>query len=91
MNIQRAPLITKLVVLALLIAVAVTLLDLRGQFQQAQSDLELVQAQVTVQRQTNAALADAVENSEDPGRQADIARDKLGLVEPGEILFYFTD
>lgn len=91
MNIQRAPLMTKLVVLALLIAVAVTLLDLRGQIQQAQSDLELVQAQVTVQRQTNAALADAVENSEDPDRQADIARDKLGLVEPGEILFYFTD
>ena len=24
-------------------------------------------------------------------RQADIARDKLGLVEPGEVIFYFTD
>ena len=46
---------------------------------------------MTVQRQTNADLADAVENSGDSDRQADIARDKLGLVEPGEVIFYFTD
>ena len=49
------------------------------------------QRQVTVQRQTNADLTDAVENSGDSDRQADIARDKLGLVEPGEVIFYFTD
>ena len=36
-------------------------------------------------------LAEAVENSDDPDRQADIARGKLGLVEPGEYIFRFTD
>ena len=41
--------------------------------------------------QVNADLADAVENSGDPERQADIARNKLGLVEPGEQVIYFTD
>ena len=36
-------------------------------------------------------LAEAEENSDDPDRQADIARGKLGLVEPGEYIFRFTD
>ena len=36
-------------------------------------------------------LADAVENSGDPERQADLARSKLDLVEPGEYIFRFTD
>ena len=36
-------------------------------------------------------LADAVKNSDDPERQADIARSKLGLVAPGERIFYFTN
>ena len=88
MKTQKASLLTKLVVLALLIGVATALLNLRGLIQ---ADLAEAQRQVTVQRQTNADLADAVENSGDSDRQADIARDKLGLVEPGEVIFYFTD
>ncbi|MCI9119782.1 MAG: hypothetical protein HFF30_08525 [Flavonifractor sp.] len=91
MKTQKASLLTKLVVLALLIGVATALLNLRGLIQQAQADLAEAQRQVTVQRQTNADLTDAVENSGDSDRQADIARDKLGLVEPGEVIFYFTD
>ncbi len=91
MKTKKATLSTKLVVLALLIGVATALLNLRGQIQRAQEDLIQAQRQVTVQRQTNAELSDAVENSSDASRQADIARDKLGLVEPGEVIFYFTD
>lgn len=91
MRIQRASILTKLVVLALLIGTATALLGMRGQIQTAQADLAELQAQVAAQKQTNADLADAVENSGDPERQADIARSKLGLVEPGEYIFYFTD
>ena len=91
MHIQRASLLTKLVILALLIAAATGLLNLRKQILTAQADLAQAQAQVAAQKQTNADLADAVENSGDPDRQADIARSKLGLVEPGEYVFYFTD
>ena len=47
--------------------------------------------QVAEQTQVNADLSDAVENSGDPDRQADLAREKLGLVEPGEYIFRFTD
>ena len=90
MKTQKASLLTKLVVLALLIGVATALLNLRGLIQQAQADLAEAQRQVTVQRQTNADLADAVENSGDSDRQADIARDKLGMVLPGEKVFHLS-
>ena len=77
---KKASLLTKLVVL-----------NLRQQILTAQSDLAEAEAQVAAQKQVNADLSDAVENSDDPDRQADIARGKLGLVEPGEYIFRFTD
>ncbi len=91
MKIKRASLLTKVVILALLVASATGLLTLRSQLNQAQADLAQAQRQLEQQTQINADLADAVENSGDPERQADIARDKLGLVEPGEYVFRFTD
>lgn len=91
MKVKKASLLTKLVVLALLIGSATGLLTMRSQLQTAQADLADAQRQVEAQKQINADLADAVENSGDPDRQADLARDKLGLVEPGEYVFRFTD
>nr|WP_317325859.1 septum formation initiator family protein [uncultured Flavonifractor sp.] len=91
MKVKKASLLTKLVVLALLIGSATGLLTMRSQLQNAQADLADAQRQVEEQKQINADLADAVENSGDPDRQADLARDKLGLVEPGEYVFRFTD
>lgn len=91
MKLKKASLLTKLVVLALLIGTATGLLTMRSQLQTAQADLADAQRQVAEQKQVNADLADAVENSGDPDRQADLARDKLGLVEPGEYVFRFTD
>ncbi|MEQ2457027.1 septum formation initiator family protein [Flavonifractor hominis] len=91
MHIKKASLLTKLVVLLLLVGAATGLLNLRKQILSAQTELAQAQSQVAAQKQTNADLADAVENSGDPDRQADIARSKLGLVEPGEYVFRFTD
>ena len=91
MRTKKAGFLTKLVVLALLIATATTLLSMRKQIQTAQSDRDQLVAQVAEQTQVNADLADAVENSDDPERQADIAREKLGLVQPREQVIYFTD
>ena len=91
MKLKKASLLTKLVILTLLIGTATGLLTMRSQLQAAQADLAAAQKQVEEQKQINADLADAVENSNDPERQADLARDKLGLVEPGEYVFRFTD
>ena len=49
MKTKKASILTKLVVLALLIGVASALLNLRGQIQQAQSDLTQAQAEVAAQ------------------------------------------
>ena len=91
MKLKKASLLTKFVILTLLIGTATGLLAMRSQLQTAQTDLAAAQKQVEEQKQINADLADAVENSGDPERQADLARDKLGLVEPGEYVFQFTD
>ena len=91
MKLKKASLLTKLVILTLLIGTATGLLTMRSQLQAAQADLAAAQKQVEEQKQVNADLADAVENSDDPERQEDLARSKLGLVEPGEYIFRFTD
>ncbi len=91
MQIKKAGFLTKIVVLALLIAASVTLLRMQGQIAQAQRERQELQQQVSRQTQVNADLQDAVDHSGDPDRQADIARNELGLAAPGEKVIIFTD
>ena len=66
MRFKRAGFLTKIVVLALLIYMATSLLDLRGQIQAAQDQRDILAQQVADQRLTNQDLADAIEHSDDP-------------------------
>ena len=91
MRMKKAGLATKLVVLALLIGLSITLLDMRAQLQSAQAQKAELEGQVQAQTQVNADLSDAVQNKDDPQRQEDIARDALGLVKPGEIIVKITE
>lgn len=91
MRSKKAGLLTKMVVLALLAATAMGLLNVRSQILQAEAERASMEAQVAQQTQTNADLADAVAHSDDPERQEDIARTKLGLVTPGARVFIYTD
>lgn len=91
MVLKKAGLLTKLVILTLLIASAVSLLGLREQISRAQEEQRDLELQVARQTQVNADLRDAIDHSEDPDRQADIARDELGLAAPGEKVIIFTD
>ena len=68
-----------------------TLLNLQGQIQEAQAQRDTLSQQVAEQTQINAELAEDVANPDDPDRIADIARDKLGLVAPGEKVFIITN
>ncbi|MBS1402673.1 MAG: hypothetical protein HPZ79_06795 [Oscillospiraceae bacterium] len=47
-----------------------------------------LQQQVTDMTQSNAELEYKIEHSEDADTIEEIARDKLGLVKPGEKIFY---
>ncbi len=91
MEVKKAGFLTKLVVLALLIAASVSLLRMQGLIAQAQGELDDLKLQVANQTQINADLRDAVDHSGDPNRQHDIARNELGLAAPGEKVIIFTD
>ena len=87
MKVKRAGVPTKMLVLILLAAAAAALLSLQAQLAAAQAEREELNRQVQVQQEVNASLADDIAHSGDPEHRADIARDKLGLLEPDEIVF----
>lgn len=91
MQIKKAGILTKLVVLTLLIVSAVSLLGLQGRISAAQQEQEELRLKVAQQSQQNADLRDAIDNSSAPDRQAAIARGELGLTAPGEKVIIFTD
>lgn len=91
MQIKKAGLLTKLVVLTLLIASAVSLLGLQGRIGEARLEQEEMTRKVAQQSQVNADLRDAIDHSGDPERQAAIARSELNLAAPGEKVIIFTD
>lgn len=88
---KKAGLLTKLVILALLIYLATSLLDLQGRIRETQAERDALSRQVAEQTQVNADLAEDVASPDDPDRIADIARDKLGLVVPGEKVIVITN
>ncbi len=91
MQVKKAGLLTKLVVLTLLIASAVSLLGLQGRIGEARLEQEEMTRKVAQQSQVNADLRDAIDHSGDPERQAAIARSELNLAAPGEKVIIFTD
>ena len=86
MTFKRAGFLTKIVVLALLIYMAISLLDLRKKIQDVQLLRDDLSRQVTDQQLENQKLADAIANSGDPEMQEQVARDR-GYVEENETLF----
>lgn len=88
---KRAGFLTKIVVFGLLIYLSTYLLTLQGQISETQAQQAELEQQVAEQTQLNAKLADDIANSDDPERIQDIAREKLGLVLPGEKVFIATN
>ena len=86
MTFKRAGFMTKIVVLALLIYMAISVLDLRGKIQDVEAQRVELARQVTDQQLENQKLADAIANSGDPEMQEQVARDR-GYVEKNETLF----
>ena len=86
MTFKRAGFLTKIVVLALLIYMALSLGDLRGKIQDVELQRDALARQVTDQQLENQKLADAIANSGDPEMLEQVARDR-GYVEQNEILF----
>ena len=84
----RTGLLTRIVLLLLLVGVGWQLVHLREQVQQAETQKTQLSAKVEQQRQENAALAEDIENGASQEQLEEIARDELGMVSPGEKVFY---
>ena len=86
MQVKKAGFLTKIVVPALLIYMATSLLNLRAQLQNDLEEKNALASQVEQLTQENTQLADAIENKDDPDVLEAVARDK-GFVKAGEKLF----
>lgn len=91
MRTKKTGVATKLIILILLVAVSLSLMSVRAQMQTAQEELNALQQQVYSQTEINAGILEDIAGSSDPGSLADIAREKLDLVEPGERVFASTN
>ncbi|MBP1759054.1 MAG: hypothetical protein H6Q61_1303 [Firmicutes bacterium] len=88
---KRAGLVTKIVIFILLGYTTIALLNLHRQVAAAEETVTTLTQQVQAQKQRNLELAEAIENSDKLEYRKDIARERLGLLESGEKVFYITD
>ena len=86
MRFKRAGFLTKIVVLALLIYLATSLLDLRSQIRETESLRNSLAEKVSSVELENRRLSDAIADSDDPATMEQVARDK-GYVQQGETLY----
>ncbi len=88
MRFKKTGFLTRIVILALLVYACISLVTVWGQVNQAREERDALQAQIEETRQENAELEYQIEHAGDPATIEDIARSKLGLVKPGEKIFY---
>lgn len=80
--------IVLLVVLLLIAVVGFEAVQVYAQISDAQSQEQALSAQVEQQKLANAALRDDLARADDEEFIKELAREQLGLAEPGERIFY---
>lgn len=88
MKLKKAGLITKIVILAIVAYMALSLVGMRGQVASARAERDRMETQVKNLSAANAAVEYEIEHSTETETLESIARDKLGLVLPGETVYY---
>ena len=88
MKLKRANILTKIVILAMIVYALISLIGTREQIAVAEADRAALQTKVDTLLRENAELEYDINHAGDPTVIAEIARTKLGLVKPGEKIFY---
>ncbi len=88
MKLKRSSLVIKLVILTLVAYAAVTLASLQSQITAKRDEAEALSEDIVSAEQENQRLQNAIENIDTDEGVEEIARAKLGLVAPGEIVFH---
>ena len=87
-KLKKAGLITKIVILAIVAYMALSLVGMRGQVAAARTERDRMEEQVKNLSAANAAVKYEIEHNGETETIESIARDKLGLVLPGETVYY---
>lgn len=90
MKFKKASIFTKLVIAALMVYAVISLFMVHRQTRQLQDRAATLQQQVSEMTQSNAELQYQIDHSVDDDMIESVAREKLGLVKPGEKIFYDT-
>lgn len=87
MKFVKSSLLVKVILLVIVVYATVTLVSLRRQITAKEAQAAQLTSSITTAEQENSRLSDAIENADtDEGVEA-IAREKLGMVGDGEIVF----
>ncbi len=88
MRFKHSSLMTKILILVLVVYATVTLVSLQNQVAEKNAEAELLQSSIDAAKQENLRLQQAIDTLDtDEGVEA-VARQKLGWVAKGEIVFY---
>ena len=90
MKVKKTSVVTKIVIVALIVYAVVSLISVRGKTAHALQQKTELQQKVTQMAEANAELKYGIDHSTDDQTIENIAREKLGLVKPGEVIFYDT-
>ncbi len=88
MKLKRSSLFMKIVILALIVYAGISLVTAKNRIAAAEADQAQLQARVDAMLRENAELEYDVAHADDPETIKSVARTKLGLVMPGEKIFY---
>ena len=84
---KRSGILTKVLLIAVLIYAAASLITMSGKIKAAEDERDFLQQQAQDLENENTDIKDKIENSEDETVIEDVARAELGLVYPGEKVF----
>jgi cell division protein FtsB len=88
MKLLRSGLVAKFIIFALIVYACISLVTMRGRIEDQKAGLDDVRRAVAEKELTNAELEYEIENHNEPDVIAGIARSDLGLVLPGEVIYY---
>ena len=88
MRLRKSSILTRLIVLALAVYAIVTLLGLQTQISQQDEANAALREEISATAQENQRLQQAIERVGSREGVEEVARNKLGLVTEGEIIFY---
>ena len=88
MKLKKSSPLVRVIILIVLVYATVTLVHLQGQIAQKKGEAEQLAAQVTQMEQENAMLQQSIDRLSTDEGVIEAARDKLGMVRDGEIIFY---